>query len=408
MFQSIQINFLGVANFNSKNGCIKCTTLGEYSYISHTVYFPKTGCDLRTDEGFRSKLYGSHHKTHSPLEDLPIDMVEDFPVGDSLHLIDLGVMKRCLTGWRDGHFGTYLTKWAARDTTLVSKFLVSCKMPSEIHRTVRGLDVLAYWKASEYRTFLHYLSIIVLKKVLPSDVYEHFVLFFCSITICSSEFYTHLLPLSQTLLENYVELYRDFYGEDYMTSNIHNLSHLVDEVKKFGILSTFNAYPFENRLYCIKNLLRSGNLPLSQVAKRIQERLKMENSETLLIQAQFPSLKNFDQNENATFIQFKNFCLNSKKNKDKWFITLKNEIVSLSHITKTNNQDINIYGHAVKQINDYFYIPVKSSYLNIYSSNGVLRSTVDKYTIKDIKCKMVSVTDGNETIFLPFLHTYTI
>lgn len=51
---------------------------------------------------------------------------------------------------------------------------------------------------------------------------------------------------------------------------MHNLSHLVDEVRKFGVLQSFNAYPFENKLHMIKNLLRQGNNPLAQIARRLQ------------------------------------------------------------------------------------------------------------------------------------------
>lgn len=37
-------------------------------------------------------------------------MLDDFPVGDCLQLIDLGSIKRCLSGWRDGHFRNYGTQ----------------------------------------------------------------------------------------------------------------------------------------------------------------------------------------------------------------------------------------------------------------------------------------------------------
>lgn len=167
-------NFPGVTNFNGKQGCLKCTTVGEYSHISHTVCFPRTNCQKRTDAGFRAKIYGTHHKQDTPLTSLAIDMIEDFPVGDSLHLIDLGLMKRCLMGWRDGSFGNYRTKWCAKDIDTVSRFLENCKMPVEIHRSVRGLDVLCHWKGTEYRTFLYYLGVVILKDVLPVDVYQHF------------------------------------------------------------------------------------------------------------------------------------------------------------------------------------------------------------------------------------------
>lgn len=50
--------------------------------------------EFRTDQRFRQRLQPEHHLLRSVLEDLPIDMVKQFPVGDSLHLIDFGVTKR--------------------------------------------------------------------------------------------------------------------------------------------------------------------------------------------------------------------------------------------------------------------------------------------------------------------------
>lgn len=102
--------FSGVCNFNGQHGCQKCTVLGEYSHTSHCDYFPHTDCEKRTDFKFRNKLYGSHHKYDSPILQLPIDMIQDFVIGDSLHLVDLGIMKRLLIGWRDGNFANYKTK----------------------------------------------------------------------------------------------------------------------------------------------------------------------------------------------------------------------------------------------------------------------------------------------------------
>lgn len=55
------------------------------------------------------------------------------------------------------------------------------------------------------------------------------------------------------MFRNFVENYKYFYGADYITSNLHNLLHVADEVVRFRLLPTFNAYPFENKLYLIKN-----------------------------------------------------------------------------------------------------------------------------------------------------------
>lgn len=111
-------------------------------------------------------------------------MEENNPVSDSLHLIDLGVMKWLLVGWRDGNIGKYLIKWCGRDIEKVNEFLSQCTMPKEIHRSVRKIDVLAHWKGSEYRTFLYYLCFVILQDTLPIQRYHYFLHLFCAITIC--------------------------------------------------------------------------------------------------------------------------------------------------------------------------------------------------------------------------------
>lgn len=124
------MHFSGVKNFNGQHGCLKCTTVGEYSYITNTNVFPRTECERRTDLKFRQRLYGGHHKLDSPLLKLPIDMIEQFPVGDSLHLLHQGVMKRLLLGWRDGTFRNSETKWPAKTTFDITEHLLECKLPA--------------------------------------------------------------------------------------------------------------------------------------------------------------------------------------------------------------------------------------------------------------------------------------
>lgn len=124
--------FIGVSSFNSINGCLKCVAEGEYSLISRTVVFTSIKSPLRNDADFRAKLYGQHHKLPTPLADIPnFDLIEDIVVGDRLHLIDLGVMKRLLNGWRDGALG-YRTKMNSFDIESISKKIVKDVQPFSI------------------------------------------------------------------------------------------------------------------------------------------------------------------------------------------------------------------------------------------------------------------------------------
>lgn len=242
--------------------------MGEYHHDTHRISFPRIDMPRKTDKTFCDRTDSDHHKMDTPLEKLPIDMIKSIPVSDSLHLLDLGIIKRFLTGYVYGTLGLR-TKWSANVIKSVSDFLLRCRMPSEIHRAVRALDCLKFLKGTEYGTFGLYLGPVILKDYVSEEIYQHFMLFFCGIVICYSRSYSNYIHVADGLFKAFIERYIQIYGIDSISSNIHNLCHLVDEVKDFGDLSTFNAYPFENCLQKIKKLLRTGNKPLPQVARRI-------------------------------------------------------------------------------------------------------------------------------------------
>lgn len=91
----------GIVNHNHRYGCQKCMIAGTYfRRVRRTSYYkiPATNeeraVELRTNIGFRERHQPEHHREYSVLETLPIDMIKSFPISDSLHLLDLGVMKR--------------------------------------------------------------------------------------------------------------------------------------------------------------------------------------------------------------------------------------------------------------------------------------------------------------------------
>lgn len=47
--------------------------------------------------------------------------------------------------------------------------------------------------------------------------------------------------------------------------------HLPKDVEKYGSIETFSAFPFENYIGSIKKLIRKGEKPLQQIARRLGE-----------------------------------------------------------------------------------------------------------------------------------------
>lgn len=252
--------------------CQKCTSIGEYYRETRRISFPRINCVKRTDAGYRSRINNEHHREYSLLEELPIDMINHFVTSDSLHLLHLGIMKKFLKIWKNG-CTNFNYKWTDADISNVNTLLRNCnsEMPTDIHRSVRSLDCLSFWKGTEFRTFLLYTGVVVLKNSLRAEEYRHFLILFCAVVLCSNDMYLQYLDLAKELFDEFVEDYTFLYGMDSITSNVHNVSHIVEDVRNMGNLTKIDSYAFENCLYSLKLRLRNGKKPLEQISRRICE-----------------------------------------------------------------------------------------------------------------------------------------
>lgn len=397
----------GVINFNGKYGCIKCTTKGTYSQISRTMVFPDINALKRTDASFRAKEYSDHQRCDSPLTRLPIDMIEDVIVADSLHLLELGVMKKLLNGWRTGCMSMN-AKWSTFEKKQISNLLVCVRFPMEIHRRMRSLDFVSVWKGLEYRNFLNYAGIVILKDFLPDKYFTHFVILFCAVRICSVSRYSNLLEIARSLFNDFLIQFKSLYGIEFMTSNIHNLCHVVDEVAKFGPLITLSAYPFENCLHSLKKMIQTGPNPLAQVAGRITESMRAYEPINILHEHKSSDnvtgrQKYVDENKsNENKLVLQQFTLTANF-KDKWILTNDQEIVAFSKMIKTNLGYF-FEGHIISSKTNYFEDPFRSSYLHVYIAESKF---VDKRIIDvdSIFCKLVAIPRVEGVVFVPLIHT---
>ncbi|XP_058056194.1 uncharacterized protein LOC131207591 [Anopheles bellator] len=83
-----------------------------------------------------------------------------------------------------------------------------------------------------------------------------------------------VLVAARNYLRKFVEGY--YKETNTITSNIHLLTHVVDEVDRFGPLPTISTYSFENCLGQLKRKIKSCRRPLEQIANRVQERALSE------------------------------------------------------------------------------------------------------------------------------------
>lgn len=148
-------------------------------------------------------------------------------------------MKRCLTGWVNGSYN-FRTKMSAHDANKLSEWLElsNSYFPSEATRNIRPLTTISYWKSIEYRTFLLYLGPVALKGIISAEAYNHFLHLSVAVSIFSCEKYVAnptKRSVAAKLLDTYVEIFKDLYGEDSISHNVHNLVHNLKIMELYQI-----------------------------------------------------------------------------------------------------------------------------------------------------------------------------
>jgi hypothetical protein len=258
----------GIIQFNGKYGCDRCVQKGTYS--DGRMLFLHSDAELRTDESFRKQENKKHHKNYSPFCDLPIDMINDFPV-DYMHQVNLGVTKRLLLAWICGPPIARLD--TVKIATISSKLsdIRSC-MPRDFARRPRSLEYVRLWKATEFRQFLLYTGPIVLKDILDKDKYIHFLSLSCGIALLINESTAvQYNDFAKQLLKFFVDKSIDLYGKNFVTYNVHSMVHLGEVALRYGCLDNCSAYPFENYMQVLKRCVRSTKNPIVQIVHRLRE-----------------------------------------------------------------------------------------------------------------------------------------
>ncbi|KAL1516234.1 hypothetical protein ABEB36_000153 [Hypothenemus hampei] len=398
------------------SSCSKCVIIGEY--INKTTCFPfsKTPLRLRTDESFYYQTDTAYHLGQSLLQEIPnLGLVTSVTL-DYMHIVCLGVMKKLLILWVKGPLSLRI---GGKSCNNISENLVALKncMPVEFSRKPRSLAELPYWKATEFREFLLYTGPLVLQSVLKPEVYEHFLCFHIAISILTNpklikneQFFEY----ADKLLNCFVENFEILYGKQYISHNVHSLLHLCDEVKKFGVLDNFSAFPFENFLALLKKFIRKPEKPLQQLVNRHKElqskclskNNKKENEIELKYQHNYgPLLPDLisDNFKQYKYIKINKYIINCDKKNDN-VIMLSNKIIILVLNVIKNNNDIIILGKKYKIISSIYNKPCESNELDMY----IVRESnkVSSWSVNLAYCKMVIIPkSGSEFYVMPLRHT---
>lgn len=396
---------LGTKSFCGYYGCGRCTQEGERR--NNRMTFPQLDAPKRTNESFRSQSCHDHHLYDSVFLELDIDLVKQFPL-DYLHTLCLGVVKKILSAFVKGD-AKMSVKLQAYDIEQISKRLelISQHQPVEFQRKCRPLKDLSYFKGSEFRSLILYILPVATKDIISHDVYEHLltlhvaVLILADPVLCISH-----LDVAQKLLEHFVSSFGNIYGDEHVIYNVHSLVHIVDDVKLYGNLDSYSAFPFESYMYKIKKMLRKNNQCLAQVCNRIEEiykiDIKIENNLTSEVVLK-KKVKISDFNCRYNEVVFPHFTINNKI-RNQWFLTHDGNVYKFEYAKKNRNENI-IFALKVINKKEFFSLPISSIHFNIFLSDGKVSGTVCAIQINEVKNKIFAMPLNNNIVFAPFRHT---
>lgn len=265
----------GIVGHCSYNSCERCIQHGQY--VNGHVVLQKTDAPLRNNQSFVTGKDASHHKQkakESPLYSLGVDFVRDFPL-DYMHLVCLGVMRRLMMRWKSSKQKEIKRHLSYNASILFNREIekISSSLPSDFNRRLRGgLTSVKFWKASEFRTFLLYVGVLVLCKpsIVPNEIYHHFLHLSVAMRVLLMDHQLSNLPIVQNIMIDFVNSSSILYGTTFLSYNVHSLIHLTQDYMKFGNLDKVSAFVFESFLGVhIKGCLRAKFQPIKQISNYV-------------------------------------------------------------------------------------------------------------------------------------------
>lgn len=265
---------LNIKSFMGYYGCPYCLIDGTrlvnednqsavfvYPYESDSFYPPKTQQFYNSSATIAQRT-GENHlgiKGKTILTKL-LPVPDGIPI-DYMHNILEGVFKFLMS------LKPFKTK---RVTKILDKQVPRVKFPHDISRKFRKITEIAYWKASECRTFLFYL-IPLFRGIIDDD---SLLLIHCLSTI-TRIFSTPYSLMSQIrfdegkqLIDNFLTSFQSIYGQEKMRFNLHLLSHFPNQYRKMGSIIDVSAFAFENNIFRLKRSFHGTRGHVDQMSTR--------------------------------------------------------------------------------------------------------------------------------------------
>ncbi|KAL7290008.1 hypothetical protein TKK_0015739 [Trichogramma kaykai] len=340
---------IGHLNHNGRIPCSKCWVQGKYLKDSRLMVFTGIDHPPRSSQSYRDKIDGEHHKEgEGSLDRLPIDLVSQ-TVFEYMHLCCVGVMDKILVGLVDGKYSERVHLSKEYQLILEMRLSQVAKFcPVDFARKPVKVKKHSKFKATEFRQIMLYSGASIFLGLTEEDAYLHYLLFNAAMRIFimrdPSEI---LLNVAENFIKIFVLIAEKVYGAEFVTYVTHGLLHLAEDVRNFGPLDSYSAFPYENHMSFFRRVCRKRNHHLQQIFNRRQEshrniRKLPESVELVKVKGEHYSrplveLRTIQDYRQFSALELKSMRFN-RKNSDNTVLISENRVGIIKNILQCKNK----------------------------------------------------------------------
>lgn len=333
-------------------------------------------------------------------------MVNDFPV-DPMHLVHEGAAQKLIMLFMeasDYKISPYSVCRVNESMEALSKF-----NPRDFARRARKFS--SQMKATEWAQAIRFTAPVVIRNRLSDEKYANLLSLHVAIKILTSKrlCYTHN-AYAKDLSKVFVLNSSILYGNSFVSYNIHNLTHLSDDLVRFGYIYSFSAYSFENFLGVIKRLLRKSERLLQQIVKRLYEIQVSRISLSGTVEKTIPLLKlphkggillpGMDlRTPQYSLLQLKHFELTIEYGNNCVMMCDKTVVKVVNFVTLAGIP--HVIGRKFAELSNLYPAPFDSTMLDVYKCK--MFPDLDCWPIEECECKMylMPITATDEFAVFP-------
>lgn len=190
---------------------------------------------------------------------------------DYMHNVLLGCTKRLISIWMGDIKvdGSTFKPMSKQNRAQLNQRLILLKPFGAINYKPRSLEHISLFRAVEFKNLLFFYLRYCLRNLLEKRYIDHFEMLSAAIyLLCKKKVSEEDIQCAENLLNNFCDLFEQYFGKSSITMNIHLLRHYGFVVRNLGPLWAYSCFGFETNMGVLCRYFAGGGDALEQITSK--------------------------------------------------------------------------------------------------------------------------------------------